>query len=406
MQALRKAAAATLLAACTVFAYSTLPAAAIETHGSGAAYTDRTNQSFTARNGLTSSYHIYAAGVPQDHAAGLVLQFHGDGAYEFKNPGSTYSLGGSSGIIAQARSRGYITVPVLAPDRTGEVTWWENGSANADFVADLVNSLKSSYNIDTEDIWLVGYSGGAQFITQFYLPKYSSQIDGGGSVVFGGGGSPRVSASPFAAGMVSDFPMHWYTGASDSVGFDAIGAARAGVSWYAGRGFETDLESPAGLGHNLSGRFGSVLAKHLDAHQPNGNGGPTPPNPTPSTTPPAPKPSTTPPAPKPSTTPPAPPSGSGWTHTVRPNRTGVSLDVTIPQNVRRTTFRVTTTNSREYWYTYTTATGQRTLNLTGDLKPGTEYRYTIEADSRAVASGTFRTTGDAQQNRRPARSWR
>lgn len=65
MLAVRKTAAAIVLACCTAVAYSPLPADAIATQGSGGPYTDRTNQSFTARNGLTSQYHVYAAGIPQ-----------------------------------------------------------------------------------------------------------------------------------------------------------------------------------------------------------------------------------------------------------------------------------------------------------------------------------------------------
>lgn len=229
---------------------------------------DRTNLSFTASNGRSSRYHIYAAGVPQP--AGLVLQFHGDGAYEFTNPTSRYSLGGSSGIVAQARSRGYITVPVLSPDKSGSITWWEEGEANAVYVRDLLAHLKKTHGIKNDDIWLVGYSGGAQFITKFYLPAHSSTISGGGAVVFGGGGAPR-STRPFADSFRGDFPIHWYTGALDdgtrsADGYNALRDAQRGKAWYAGRGFATSAEHPAGVAHGLSGRFGRVVAQQLDAH--------------------------------------------------------------------------------------------------------------------------------------------
>lgn len=354
MPSIARSAAAAVLAGVTALA-CTPPAAAVETLGHGGAYGDRLNQTFTARNGLSSQHHIYAAGIQQGKAAGLLLQFHGDGAYEFRNPGSSYSLGGSDGIVAQARKRGYIAVPVLAPDRSGPVTWWENGAANADYVADLVDSLKRQYNVESEDIWLVGFSGGAQFITQFYLPRHASQIDGGGLVAFGGGGSPRVRANGFASGLVKDFRMHWYTGANDTVGFDALGAARAGANWYSRRGFETNFESPAGVGHRLNGRFGPVVARHLDDHTPADR-------------------------------------DSDWAHSVRVYRTGARLQVDIPRHVRRTTFRVEALNTGEYeyWYTYTTLTGERTLKL-NRLSPKTEYRYTVRADRLIVASGTFTT---------------
>ena len=230
--------------------------------------TDLTNQTFTASNGLTSKYHVYAAGITQP--AGLVLQFHGDAAYEFNNPTSSYSLGGTNGIIQNARTRGYITVPVLAPDTTGTVTWWENGATNADYVRDLLAKLKTVYGIREDKVWLVGYSGGAQFITQFYLPKHSGTITGGGAVIFGGGDSPAVTVQPFAAGFKAAFPMFWYTGADDdgsssSDGYDALSDAVAGEAWYSGQGFTTGHTYPAGVAHNLSGRFGNVVGARLDA---------------------------------------------------------------------------------------------------------------------------------------------
>ncbi|MFE4504082.1 hypothetical protein ACFRFQ_29870 [Rhodococcus sp. NPDC056743] len=379
-------------------------ASAESTNGIGMAYSDRTFQPFTASNGLSSKYHVYAAGIPQDHAAGLVLQFHGDGAYEFANPTSSYSLGGPSGIVAQARSRGYITVPVRTPDSAGEITWWENGSANADFVADLLSSLEAGYNIDTEDIWLVGYSGGSQFITQFFLPKYSNKLDGGGTVVFGGGGVPRVSAQPFAGGLVADLPMHWYTGAADngtnvSDGYNAVLDAQKGSAWYSAQGFTTDLESPAGLGHNLSGTFGTVLARHLDDHVPNNQVSTTVSTTVPTTTVAAtPEPTTTQPPTTTATPPPVTtttttttPPPAVWNYTLTPTRIGANLAVSIPAGTSRTTFRVTATQGPFYVYNYTTRTGLRTLSIVSSLSPNTTYNYTVEADDEIVGSGSFRT---------------
>jgi|GEM_PF-2263602 len=380
-------------------------ASAEGTHGTGMAYSDRTFQTFTAANGLSSKYHVYAAGVPQDHAAGVVLQFHGDGAYEFANPTSSYSLGGPSGIVAQARSRGYITVAVRTPDTAGEITWWENGSANADFVADLLEKLKAGYDIDTNDIWLVGYSGGAQFITQFFLPKYSRTLGGGGTVAFGGGGTPRVPVQPFAGSLIADLPLHWYTGGADngttvSDGYNALLDAQKGSAWYAAQGFTVDLESPPGLGHNLSGRFGTVLARHLDDHSA------IPQNPTATVTTAATTPSAT-TIPATATTTAAPPAATTavptapiattpplqpvWNHTVTPTRIGAQLAVTIPAGTRRTTFRVTATQGPFYVYNYTTSTGPRTLSIVSSLTPNTPYNYTLEADDAIVGSGSFRT---------------
>lgn len=113
----------------------------LTTNGTGGAFTDRTFQSFTASSGLSGEYHIYAAGLTTTQPVGLMVQFHGDAAYEYLNPNSSYSLGGTTGIRAQAKAHNMILVVAKAPDTTGTVTWWEAGSANADYTRDLIQQV-------------------------------------------------------------------------------------------------------------------------------------------------------------------------------------------------------------------------------------------------------------------------
>ena len=348
-----------------------------------AAYTDQTNVTFTSA-GVTSRYHVYAAGLTAP--AGLLVQFHGDGAYEFKNPTSSYSLGGSRGIVAAARARNLITVPVLAPDNSGDITWWESGTSNADYVRDLVAHLTSQYNVRSDRIWLVGYSGGAQFITQFLLPKYPSLVaKGGGAVMFGGGGQPRVTAQPFSAAVLANFPMHWYTGAADTgSGFNALAAAQAGKTWYSQKGFSTTSEWPAGVNHDLGGTFGAVVARQLDLHP---AAGPAPVITPPTAATPT-SPTATPPPARP--TPPVVPV-SGWVTGVTPLRNGVSVRLSIPSSAwGRTTLTVYGSNG-SYWYAYTSSRGQVTLGIDSELRSGRTYTYKVVNGSSQVGSGSFTT---------------
>lgn len=235
------------------------------TGGSGGAMTNRTFQSYTGA-GLTGEYHIYAANVPSGSPMGLMLQFHGDAAYEFLNPTSSYSLGGANGIIAKADAANLLLVPMKAPDLSGTVTWWESGSANADYVKHfLENYLFVNYDIDLDNIWLVGYSGGAQFITQFFVPKHSSVIGGGTAVIFGGGGVPyNVTVQPFAQSLKDKFRMHWYTGQLDGAngGYQGYSDAQKGSKYYEDRGFTVSREYPPNEDHyNLP--FGQVVGEQL-----------------------------------------------------------------------------------------------------------------------------------------------
>ncbi|MBK8463061.1 MAG: hypothetical protein IPL36_08525 [Nigerium sp.] len=409
-------------AAVTLLLLSTLGAPPTAAH-SAEAYTDQTNVSFTSSStGLTSKYHIYAAGLKAP--AGLLLQFHGDGAYEFKNPNSSYALGGNNGIIAQARARNLITVPVLAPDTSGSITWWEAGANNAKYVRDLVAELQSKYDVRSDRIWLVGYSGGAQFITQYFLPAHSSIVaGGGGAVIFGGGGKPRSSAS-FSASVKANFSMHWYTGANDtkdSSGWDALADAKAGEAWYASSGFTVSHEWPAGVSHDLSGKFGAVVAQQLDAKPGSSLPSPTPtpsatpkptatptpsatPKPTATPTPSAtPKPTATPTpsaTPKPTATPtptpsatPSPTPTSTWVTAVKPSQTGVTVSVAIPSSASGRTTLTVYSSGGSYWYTYTTSKGRSVdLSINNSLKRGQKYTFTVTNGDATVGTGSFTTS--------------
>lgn len=230
-------------------------------------------------------------GIDPSKSIGLVLDFHGDGAYGYNNPNSTYSLGGADGIRAVAREYNMITVSAKTPDRaTGDLTWWYQGADYADYVHALINRVYSQYNIDKERVWLAGYSGGAQFITQYYLPEFggSGQIENGGAVIFGGGddptgGDPQLGTiNPIPANFKQNFRMFWGTGTAD--GPDGSGweggykSAQDGYAWYSGQGF-TNLHTyyPQGWCHDTSStctsfewKFGAYLRQQLQQAYPNG----------------------------------------------------------------------------------------------------------------------------------------
>lgn len=230
---------------------------------------DALNVSFTASNGLTSQYHAWAAGLGAK--PGLLIWLHGDDAYEHKNPNSTYVFGGTNGIRAIGKARGYVVVSALAPDTTGTITWWEAANANAVYMQDLLAKLKTTYGVDTSKIVLAGFSGGAQFITQTYVPKYAGTLPAGGSIVFGGGGEPLSAPSPaFTSAFKNAWWMYWATGALDDAAhsdenYDALGYAKAGADYYKAAGFATGTNWIAGKDHVIDGLFGGIVAGVLDA---------------------------------------------------------------------------------------------------------------------------------------------
>lgn len=350
---------------------------------------------YTDSAGTTSTYHLYTSGLPGGVAKGLVVYLDGDGMYGHDNPSSTWALGGSRGVVESARARGYATLSIRTPDRTGTPTFWENGRVNAAYVASLI--AKTSRDLGTSSTWLVGYSGGAQLITQFLVPAHAAGLGAGGAVIAGGGGTPRVTPTAFDPAQQARFPMHWYTGSRDdgttaSDGYNALTDAKKGSAWYADRGFRVSRAEPAGLDHDdLGTRFGTVLAGQLDANP--APSAPSIPTPTPAPTTPAP---TTPAPTTPAPTTPAP-SQASWPTSADPGRRSVRVDVDVPSTARGTVrLRVTATSGSASGRTWTTSTSTRgrdvSLAIRYVLPRNTSYRYVVEHDGAGVASGTFRTS--------------
>jgi poly(3-hydroxybutyrate) depolymerase len=226
--------------------------------------TDATGVAFTDSGGLAGVYHLYGAGLPSS-GAGLVIHLHGDGAYEYTNPTDNYCLAGNRGLIAVAKAKGYALLVPKAPDTTSTVTWWEAGARNATYLAELLDSLVATYGIDRSKIWLSGYSGGSVFINAYFVPTYGkAQITGGGALMLGGGNAAASTPVGWDSTFKAAFPMYWVTGGQDDGtyagdGYDALTAATAGKTYYAGQGFTTTQTTPPGIGHEIDGAFGPIL---------------------------------------------------------------------------------------------------------------------------------------------------
>lgn len=226
---------------------------------------DRKPRRFTDSAGLASDYLVFAKDVRRP--AGLLLFFHGDGAWE-PDPSRSAALGGPSGIIEQARRRNLVTALLRTPD-TGTNTWYRNGPANAAWTADLLTDLQRRYEIENTRIWLVGYSGGAHFVTRQLIPARPELIGGGGAVLFSGGGPPANQDTRLNPQLRNGFRMFFYVGADDTntAGrLNSVTTAEAGERWYASAGIKVGHEFPAGVGHDLGDRMGPVLGRELDTN--------------------------------------------------------------------------------------------------------------------------------------------
>lgn len=246
--------------------------------GSGGPLTNALNVGFSATNTYSSTYHRYVEGLDWTKPVGLMVHFHGDGAFEYNNPTSDWMLGGTRGLIAKAKSMNMILIVALTPDdAVGRFTWWQwyGKEENPRYAKDLIAFILSKYNIDKKRIWFTGSSGGSQFITRYLLPHFGVELGivGGGFVVFGGGQAPASSFAPYNPSFKANWHCQWVVGelddGSDEVdGFNALVAASAGKSWYSTQGFSTDITYVAGLRHDLAALQGRYVESTYNDHRP------------------------------------------------------------------------------------------------------------------------------------------
>lgn len=218
------------------------------TKGSGGAYTDRQFVSYSAA-GKTGQYHIYADGINTSKPVGVVFQFHGDGGYEFKNP--SYKLPSLNKVV---KDQNMIFVSMKAPN--SQNVWWDNVDANGDYARSLIeNEIYKKYNLDKSKAWMVGYSGGAEFIAYEMMEEQSDLFAGGGALMFGGGGAPRGFTNTPSDNLKKNFNMIWHVGLDDGMGnsdpgWSALDDAKKGYEFYKSQGFEkANLETPVGIDH-------------------------------------------------------------------------------------------------------------------------------------------------------------
>lgn len=218
------------------------------TNGKGGAMTNRQfiNYSGAGKNG---QYHVYASGINNSKPVGVIFQFHGDGGYEFTHP--DYKL---KKMAEVAKSKNMILVSMKAPN--SQNVWWNDIERNGDYVRSLIqNEVYGKYNIDKNKVWIVGYSGGSEFTSYEMLEEQNDLFTGGGSIMFGGGGSPGSFARQPSAALKANFEPTWYTGLDDNMGnsdpgWSAINDAREGYNFYKKQGFtKAKLVTPAGIDH-------------------------------------------------------------------------------------------------------------------------------------------------------------
>ena len=228
--------------------------------------------SYTDDEDETSDCIFYATtGAP----VGLVVYLDGDGQ-SFHSEGnqdqderSRGGLAGAGGVVEAASARGYDVVSVRAPGDDG--TWWlEDQDGKIHYLEQALDYVVAECGATTDRVWLVGYSGGSEFISQWFFPAYAERMAGGGFLLFGGGDAPEEQAA-FSSGAKERLWLNWVTGTRDVPansldGFDGSGHARNSLAYYRSAGFgHTWSEWPDDDHGSITEKFGSYVGRVLDA---------------------------------------------------------------------------------------------------------------------------------------------
>lgn len=236
--------------------------------------TDRTNLSFTA-NGYTSEYHLYAAGLDWTKPVGLLMYTDGSGESGLKNPTGSHLMGGSNGMIAIAKKHNMVLLTPFSPNKGceggTESCWYEGDSPGyAKWAEALAVSVESQYGIDKRRVAVGGYSSGATFTTGYFVPSGGAQriMDDGVIVAISYGGPAYMDEVAYTAAFKTNVHMNWNGGDQD----ESLSDVRDGHAHYTQAGFQTSIDILAGVDHDRSGQFGSIMDAQIIKHVPPATG--------------------------------------------------------------------------------------------------------------------------------------
>ncbi|MBF1663103.1 MAG: S-layer homology domain-containing protein [Rothia mucilaginosa] len=241
--------------------------AAQSASGVAATRTNQTFLSYTSPAGTTSQYHVYAEGVDFSKPVGVVFYFDGD--YWRNDQSKVYDPSGElAQMAASAAAQNMLFVPVISPDTNrydAGVSWWEDMERNGEFFRSFASSFIAANGVDSSNVWTMGYSGGAEFITYELNTKPQTWRNGGGSIMVAGGGLDE--GTPSAA--LKSQPMFWYANSNDGTGetypqtWSARGAVEGGYDAYLAAGYTNASATVLNGSGHFDYNFSQILSNSL-----------------------------------------------------------------------------------------------------------------------------------------------
>lgn len=201
---------------------------------------------YTDENGVSSQYHIFADNIDKSKPVGVLYYLEGDSISKLGSPNGYLK----TVLAPQAAAKNMILVAPISPNRNGGAghTWRLTYDRNAAWFRSLARHLTRTFKLDVNNVWTLGFSGGAEFTTlRLAREDHVGWFNRGGAVIVGGG-TPVISGAPsisMSVPMKSNYKMVFFTGdadgpyASGSGSWSALSASARGYDYFKSNGYRT-----------------------------------------------------------------------------------------------------------------------------------------------------------------------
>ena len=225
--------------------------------------------------GYSSVYDLYVGNIDRSKPVGVLFYFDADTTKASRFRYKDAALMGR--IRDSAAKRNLVLIAPHTPGGKGKYglhNWWDNRNKAA-YARNLADAAIARHGLDYSQVWLTGWSGGAELVTKELMAHRQSWFTGGGVIVMGGGEAEYGVRTPSAS--VRKMPMRWYIGDRDGYGatipkdWSARVAAQRGVASYRSAGFtDAKIVNVANQGHfyNVSAIIERGLAENYRTSAP------------------------------------------------------------------------------------------------------------------------------------------
>jgi predicted peptidase len=196
-------------------------------------------EEFNSLKKIKILYHIYQD-MEINEDTGFMIYFHGDNANDFNNGKNSKRI---NLLVNVAKKYNLLLIAIKTPSE--DLTWWKDGENNAFYADEFINEfLLNEFDLNKDRVLLVGYSGGAEFLTENFIWRYLQKDYKGGTILFAGGSKP-LNNIDFNDSFIKNFSFYYYSGTEDFMHDKVL----EGANFFKEKGFSVKTDYPNGEDH-------------------------------------------------------------------------------------------------------------------------------------------------------------